>query len=117
VRLLRAGGRQDDVELRAVYREVDRLLQRLRPLQQQGKVRLSPLLQRGSAEEVTSDGLRTFAIYHTKAAATRRGDRVVPTDRALLFYYQNRLEGFGLETGTGMRPALSSDHRSISRLA
>ena len=69
-----------------------------------------------SADDVVTDGLRHFAIYHTRAAAERRGDRVFPTDRALLFYYQNRLEGFGLEQRTGLKPALTPDHRQLGRV-
>ncbi|MEK7703429.1 MAG: 1-acyl-sn-glycerol-3-phosphate acyltransferase [Myxococcota bacterium] len=96
VRLLRAGGKRDDVELLALYREVDGLLERLGLLAQSGRLRLSPDLQATAADEVVADGLKHFATYHTKAAATRRGDRVFADDRALLYYYANRVDGYEL---------------------
>jgi glycerol-3-phosphate O-acyltransferase len=91
LRLVRMGGRAEDVELRLLYREVELVLGNLRARADRGGLRLSPLLQRGSADDVVADGLRYFAIYHRRAAALRRGDRVVPTDRALLLYYANRV--------------------------
>jgi len=51
-------------------------------------------------EDVVADGLRHFAIYHSRPAVERKGDRVTSGDRALLFYYSNRLEGYRLERGT-----------------
>jgi len=109
LRLIRTGGTEDDLELRAVYHEVDRLLTALRGLQAQSKIRLSPKLS-GSAEDVVADALAHYALYHTRPAATRRGDRIIPTDRNLLLYYQNRLEGYGL----CKRACLTPDHRSLS---
>ena len=114
VRLLRAGGRVEDLALREVYVEVDRELGEMRTLCARGGVRLVPTVEKGSADDVVAEALRHFSTYHTRAALTRRGDRVVATDRALLFYYSNRLEGFGLERGLGLKPALAADHRSLA---
>jgi glycerol-3-phosphate O-acyltransferase len=114
VRLLRAGGKVDDLDLVDVYREIDRQLGELRGLAARGGVRLAPTLQSGSADDIVAEGLSHFACYHTRAALTRRGDRLVPTDRALLFYYSNRLEGFRLERALGLPPALAPDHRSLA---
>lgn len=113
VKLLRAGGQHEDMRLGEVYEGAARLLEELRGLAARGGVRLGSVVETGSADEVVADGLAHFAIYHTKAAATRRGDRVFPTDRALLFYYQNRLEGYRFERRGGMTPALSPDHRAL----
>lgn len=117
VRLLRAGGRVDDVELRDVHRETERLLLELRGLRARGGVRLAPIVESGHADDVVADGLAHFALFHSRAAATRRGDRVFATDRALLFYYQNRLEGYRLERNSDLPPALSPDHRALGRAA
>lgn len=117
VRLLRTGGQHEDMRLVEVYDEAQRLLEELRGLAARGGVRLGPVVNAGAPDEVVADGLAHFSIYHTKAAATRRGDRVFPTDRALLFYYQNRLEGYRLERRGGMAPALSPDHRALRAAA
>jgi glycerol-3-phosphate O-acyltransferase len=113
VRLLRAGGHHEDMELRVVHDEADRLLTELRGLQARGGVRLGNELLNGTPEDVVADGLKHFAIYHQTAAAMRRGDRVIANDRQLLFYYQNRLEGYRLERDQPYAPALSDDRRTL----
>jgi glycerol-3-phosphate O-acyltransferase len=115
VRLLRGGGRIDDLALRDVYAEVRRLLDQLRGLKQRGGVRLGPVAETGAAEDVVEDGLRHFSIYHASPAVSRRGDRVSSGDRALLFYYSNRLEGYRLERDTGLRSPLTADHRALAK--
>ena len=94
LRLIRVGGRHDDFALRDVYDQADLWLRHVRGLSNTGVVRLSPAVAQAAAEDVISDGLRHFAIYHHVPAAARVGDRVRARDRALLFYYQNRLEGY-----------------------
>ncbi|HEY4221799.1 MAG TPA: hypothetical protein VGO62_10655, partial [Myxococcota bacterium] len=115
VRLLRGRGKVDDLELREVYAEVRRVLDELRAQNRRGAVRLGPVVSNGSAEDVVADGLRHFAIYHSAPAVFRKGDRVSSGDRGLLFYYSNRLEGYQLERGTGLRSPLSADHRALAR--
>ncbi len=114
IRLLRAGGRVDDLSLRELYAEVDRELGELRTMAAQQRVRLAPLLVYGSADDVVVDALKHFASYHTRPALSRKGDRIFATDRGLLFYYANRLEGFGIERALGLKPALTADHRMIA---
>ena len=115
MRLLRAGGKVDDLPLLELYAEVERELSELRGLMQPGGVRLAPILESGSAVDVVADGLRHFSIYHTRAALTRKGDRVFPTDRSLLFYYSNRLEGYRLGRALCVKPALNAEHRGLFR--
>ena len=115
VRLLRGSGRVDDVELRHVYSEARRLLDEVRGLAKRGGVRMAPIVERGSAEDVVADGLRHFAIYHSRPAVERKGDRVTSGDRALLFYYSNRLEGYRLERSTSLKAPLTPDHRSLGK--
>jgi glycerol-3-phosphate O-acyltransferase len=114
VRLLRAGGKVDDFPLRELYAEVERQLTELRGMHGRGAVRLGPVVASGRADDVVNDAFKLFGCYHTRAALTRRGDRAFPTDRGLLFYYSNRLEGFRLERALGLKPALAADHRSLA---
>lgn len=114
IRLLRAGGRIDDLSLRDLYAEVERELPELRGLAARGGVRLGPTVEQGSADDIVADALKHFACYHTRAALERRGDRVSSSERGLLFYYSNRLEGFRLGRGLGLASALAADHRSMA---
>lgn len=114
VRLVRAGGRIDDLSLRELYLEIDRELSELRSVSARGGVRLAPLLEHGSADDIVADALRHFACYHHQPALTRRGDRVSSSSRSLLLYYSNRLDAFCLGRGLGLAPALTPDHRSLA---
>ncbi len=117
VRLVRAGGRSHDVELGSLYDQVERLTVELQKRAVRGELRLAPQVARGSAEDIVASGLSHFGTYHSRPAAVRKGDRVFAGDRALLFYYHNRLEGYGLEKLEGVQPALSLDHRRIGQAA
>ena len=113
LRLLRSGGRRDFVELSEVLRETDKLLTALRALAAKDRIRLDPVTQNAPADEVVQDGLRHFAIYHKTPAVERKGDLLIPSDRQLLFYYQNRLEGYGLPPEPDLAPALSADRKRL----
>lgn len=117
LRVLRAGVSEESFELKALHQETELILVELRNRAAQGRVRLAPGLMSDAPDEVVQDALRHFAIYHTRPAILRKGDRVLPNDRNLLLYYQNRLEGYGLERTQGTEPALSPDHRSIRAAA
>ena len=78
-----------------------------------GKIRLSEDVLTGDAEDVVSDALRHFAIYHADSAIYRRGDRLFIGNRGLLFYYQNRLEGYDLGSRVNLEPALTASHRRL----
>lgn len=113
MRLLRVGGEREDMGLRDVYQEVERLLGELRDLEARGGIRLGGALRSSAPEDVVADGLRHFDSFHSQPACQRRGDRLFVRDRNLLFYYQNRLEGYRLDRAHGLPPALTDDHRSV----
>ncbi|MFZ9886747.1 MAG: 1-acyl-sn-glycerol-3-phosphate acyltransferase, partial [Myxococcota bacterium] len=113
IRVLRMHNGGEEFSLREVYDRGEVLLSELRALAQRGAIRLSPLLQTGATEDVIADGLAHFSTYHKRAAARRRGDHLLAADKPLLFYYQNRLEGYRLERSVGLPPALGDDHRSL----
>lgn len=108
LRLLRTGGLDADYPIHWVYQAAEEICRQLTKLEASGKIRTSPSA-RGPIEDIIADGLNLFGIYHTKAAATRRGDRIHPTDRTLLLYYQNRLDGYNLEGGD----VLDETHRAL----
>lgn len=113
LRLIRAGGRYETLELLALHEKVDLLKEQLRALAKAGRIRLDPVLSKGQTEDIVADGLRHFAIFHRAPAVTRAGDQVLVSDRSLAFYYQNRLEGYGVWPEPELTPALSADHRRL----
>ena len=95
-RLLRTGGEAENLPLRDVVADVERLLEAVRGKAAKDEVRVDDRVARLDAERLVADALTTFACYHTRPALERRGDRVWPADMNLLFFYHNRLTGYGL---------------------
>ena len=92
-RLLHTGGEAPSFELADVLARLERALAALRartdgPLLDEDVVSLG-------AEALLEEALKRFGVYHSHPAAERRGDRVFHTDRKLLLYYRNRLQGYG----------------------
>lgn len=73
------------------------LLMRLYEMCDEGKVNVSPRLT-GDPEKIISHGLKNVGMYHAKRPLIRnkKGD-ITTEDLNLLFYYQNRLDGYNLE--------------------
>ena len=98
-RLLHTGGTSTSFTMTDVHAETDRLLKAVVALP--NGPRLSQTLQAGDIQEIVADALSHFAIYHTRPAAVRRGDRVFHEERNLLLYYGNRLQGYDQRTLEG----------------
>jgi glycerol-3-phosphate O-acyltransferase len=94
-RILRTGGASPSFPMIELHDEVERVLGALR--RHPGGPKLEAVLAAGDVPEIVADALKHFAIYHTRPAAVRRGDRVFHEDRNLLLYYGNRLAGYELE--------------------
>lgn len=95
-RLLRTIGPDTGVAAKHVEAEVGRLLDELRVLERAGKIRLDDGLGTIGTSEVVARGLEGLGAYHTTPVVIRHGTQLVVLDADLLFYYRNRLEGYGL---------------------
>ncbi|MBU49415.1 MAG: acyltransferase [Deltaproteobacteria bacterium] len=98
-RLLHTGGNIDHLALSEVCEMTDRLYNHFKTLEQNGKIRLEPWLHTQNSEGMVERALRFFKSYHAPSVIRRRGDRIIPGDMNLLYYYQNRLKGYPLPEG------------------
>ncbi|MBI5499632.1 MAG: 1-acyl-sn-glycerol-3-phosphate acyltransferase [Deltaproteobacteria bacterium] len=96
-RFLRTAQELGGVPLAEVYPALERLKDGLGELSRSGALGAEPTPLGFEPEETVPDGLRYFGTYHTDPVLARRGDRLFPGDLTLLYYYRNRLGGFGLE--------------------
>lgn len=87
----------------------NRLLDDLRTLATAGKIQLEAILETGTAEDILRYAQGPLAAYHTRPVVSRQGDRLEVGDANLLFYYRNRLEGYGL---LGEQPVLRQRHEA-----
>ncbi|MBI3726527.1 1-acyl-sn-glycerol-3-phosphate acyltransferase [bacterium] len=94
-RFLRAS--EGDLAFADVSRETEKLRVRVEALAAEGKIRLDDRIRGRGGDDLVLAGLRALGIYHNRKVVERRGDRIVPVDRNLLYYYRNRLLGFDFE--------------------
>jgi glycerol-3-phosphate O-acyltransferase len=80
--------------------ELERVLEQLDEFARSDRVRLSTVVRdAATARDVAPllrAALRNFGTYHAKPVIERRGVRLHVCDSKLLFYYRNRLDGYGL---------------------
>jgi glycerol-3-phosphate O-acyltransferase len=95
-RLLRTLGPETSLSLVELEQETAKAQAQLKALEAAGRIRLDPALATDDAAGLVRRALRTFATYHARPVLERRGVRVHPNEPSLLFYYRNRLEGYGL---------------------
>lgn len=86
------------LELAEVYEGMERMRDRLVIEVAAGRILLSPTVQSESIEHILRTAQRYFTMYHEKPIAALEGERVRLNDVKLLFYYHNRLTGYGLES-------------------
>ncbi len=85
------------LEYDAFKAKCQEVLDRLKELSEVGKVHIAPHLKM-DMEEIIAHGLDNVGMYHAKRPLVRneKGE-IVTQDTSLLYFYHNRLEGYGLE--------------------
>ena len=75
----------------------ERLMAVLKTMRDEGKIRLDDDFDRMDTKTMIAEGIRNSGIYHTKRPIKLTEDGSIATDDFnLLYYYHNRLEGYGL---------------------
>jgi|TARA_R100000365_G_C2748680_1_gene81242 glycerol-3-phosphate O-acyltransferase len=80
------------------FREAcEMVYERILSLKEDGQINIAPHMKR-SMDEIISHGLDNVGMYHAKRPLikNRQGD-IVTEDMSLLYFYHNRLHGYGLE--------------------
>jgi glycerol-3-phosphate O-acyltransferase len=75
---------------------IQRVKDKLKDMSEHGEVQISPEL-RWNIDKIIEHGMRNINLYHTASPITRSDDKVGSEDLKLLYYYHNRLDGYGLE--------------------
>lgn len=95
-RLLRTIGPETSVSQERVEQEVGRVVDELHVLFAKGLIRLSEEVILKDVRGIVRSALASFGTYHRTPVIERRGPRLHVGDAKLIFYYRNRLEGYGL---------------------
>lgn len=93
--------RLPDDELILDYEEFKKyykvLRDRVLELHEQGKLGIADHM-RDRATDSIELGLKNVGMYHTERPLVHKGDKVIIQNTNTLYYYHNRMEGYGLET-------------------
>lgn len=77
--------------------ECQKVLDKILELELEGKVQAAPHLK-DDLDKIINHGLANVGMYHAKRPLVKNeGGNVETQDLSLLYYYHNRLEGYGLE--------------------
>lgn len=90
---------EDDIFLVYVEfkEECEQVLKRIYELESEGKLQVAPHLKQG-IDAIIDHGLANVGMYHAKRPLVKNDLGNIETqDMTLLYYYHNRLEGYGLE--------------------
>ena len=92
--------RLPDEDLVLDYKEFKRSFKKLRErlvkLNKKGKVELSNHMRK-KAEQSILEGLNNVGLYHDQRPLVRKKDKIIINDTNTLYYYHNRMNGYGLE--------------------
>lgn len=95
-RFLRRIGEDVSVSEEDFFPVLEALLVELRQRADRGELRLEHILRNARAEDILRYALAPLAFYHTTPVVRQEDGRLYVGDANLLFYYRNRLEGYGL---------------------
>lgn len=78
-------------------RSCQRVYDRIMLLRAEGKIKIAPHMKHGM-DEIIAHGLDNVGMYHAKRPLIQNKDgQIVTEDMSLLYFYHNRLHGYGLE--------------------
>jgi glycerol-3-phosphate O-acyltransferase len=75
---------------------IGRAVDAFRALERQGKVRLGSRVAAGTPESLLEEAIAFFQRFHARPPIIREGEGITIEDRALLYYYHNRLTSYDL---------------------
>ncbi|MEP5611642.1 MAG: 1-acyl-sn-glycerol-3-phosphate acyltransferase [Cyclobacteriaceae bacterium] len=92
--------RLPDEDLVLDYQEFEdkyeHLRSKLEKLHSEGKVNLA-LHMKAKSEKSILHGLKNVGLYHDQRPLILKGDKIIINDTNTLYYYHNRMNGYGLE--------------------
>jgi glycerol-3-phosphate O-acyltransferase len=100
-RFLRTEGIDSGIEVEEMLHGLDRLLNLLRRLADQGRLQLEPKLKSETAQTIFETAMAHFKTYHDGKTLCQAEGMVFSQDMKLLYYYRNRLDHYRLETQLG----------------
>jgi len=96
-KLVRIGNTFRGIPIKKLSEFIDSIMTKLRNLHNDKKIYLPPEVIDLNTLDIINIALKFGSIYHKYDYLYRRGDKIYSEDLSLLFYYHNKLTGYGLE--------------------
>ena len=109
-RVLRSERVSEGIPVDSLLMRVEKILEDVRRLSAAGKLNASHELLAG-AREVLSRAEEVLSLYHLPRAVERRGDRLHVGDAPLVYFYHNRLAGYGIDPHPWLVPRARKGNR------
>ncbi|WP_421870979.1 1-acyl-sn-glycerol-3-phosphate acyltransferase [Marinoscillum sp.] len=94
--LLRLPDEDTSIDYREFKKAWKKLRKRILKLEGKGKVSVAEHMK-VRANEAIEQGVENLGMYHAQRPLVKRGDKIIIQDMNTLYYYHNRMEGYGLE--------------------
>ncbi|HCX22407.1 MAG: acyltransferase [Flammeovirgaceae bacterium] len=94
--LLRLPDEDTTIDYEEFKKAWKKLRKRILKLEKKGKVGVADHMK-AKANEAIEQGLNNLGMYHAQRPLIKKGDKVIIQDMNTLYYYHNRMEGYGLE--------------------
>jgi glycerol-3-phosphate O-acyltransferase len=94
--LLRTPEEEISVSEIALVESIGKLKEKLKAMHGNGELQISPEI-RWNVDKILEHGMRNVNLYHVANPVKRKGNVFGSEDLKLLYYYHNRLDGYGLD--------------------
>lgn len=99
-RFLRLGREQRTIQESEFLTQAEALYVRLTEMEKRGQLHLSDEMKTMYLKAWVDNGIRQLGLFHDAAVVKQSGGAIWTEDMNLLYYYRNRLTGYGLTEGT-----------------
>lgn len=80
-----------------LYPLIDIIKEQVKALQDQDKISMDPVMRHESSEILLTETLKHFNTYYAEKLLINKPDKLIIKDIKVIYYYHNRLKGYGLE--------------------
>lgn len=95
--LIRIGAREACIQRRDLIQLVEHFKRFLSEQEARGVLRLATTLKNKPAETIVEEAIRYLQMFYSKKVVLDAGHQIHVQDMRLLFFYHNRLKGYGFE--------------------
>ena len=96
-RLVKLNPEEATLESKELYQIIERVKSEILILNEKNKISIDPILKTQSSLETVSEAIKTFNTYYEKELVIEKNEVFILNEINILFYYHNKLKGYGLE--------------------